>query len=79
MKIFGKLVVESDNLPNIPPPQFASLDHYIHVTIWFPKTIRRRFPAGARKTKRAGNVKRYTVWIGHDLWTNKLVVKGERP
>lgn len=47
------------------------------VLTWFPKTIRRRFPVGARRGK-GGNVKRYRVYIGHDLLSNSLVVKGER-
>ena len=48
------------------------------VLTWFPKTIRRRFPVWARKAMR-GNVKRYRIYIGHDLLSNSLVVKGERP
>lgn len=51
----------------------------LSMTIWITKTIRRRFPDGARKAKGAGNVKQYKVWVGHDLLENALVVRGERP
>lgn len=49
------------------------------ISIWFPKAIRRRFPGGARKSKRGGNVKRYKVWIGHDLTRNVLTITGFEP
>lgn len=78
MKLFNKPVIASAKLSNFEAPQFGSPVQYVHAIIWFPKTIRRRFPVGARRGK-GGSVKRYKVYIGHDLWRNKLVVKGERP
>lgn len=49
------------------------------ICICFPKTVYRHFPGGARKGKQKSELKRYRIYIEHDLTYNVLSFRASKP